>query len=426
MKFNEDSEEIMKLLLPLYEKKIKKGINKSKLTKSKIKTYTSSLKQMFNNIRISYKNIEHLKKNKDYYEPHLEEITSSKKNLPKPSFFNSTHFLQDEIRRYVVEHTKKFLVYKCKMNSRTIYIYFTLFEEDELFGKYDNYVSLMLTWLDFASKYETKKCAETLSIYIYPTPFKKKLPEHANIVMGTEHINSAVTTSCTKNGEVVVFREEEWFKVFIHETFHILGLDFSAMGSDRISTRVKKLFKIESEMLVFETYAEFWAEIINCMFYSFNILQDKKDFKEFNVLFEYCVGFECIFSAFQVMKILNFMGMSYENLYSEDAKSILMRKYLYKEKTNVFAYYVLKLIVMFNFKEFIVWCKKHNKTLIKFNETNDTLNSLYDFIEEHYDDEQLIELIHSVQDYAVDIHGSRDKSKFILFKTMRMSLCNFA
>ena len=32
MKFNEDSEEIMKLLLPLYEKKIKKGINKSKLT----------------------------------------------------------------------------------------------------------------------------------------------------------------------------------------------------------------------------------------------------------------------------------------------------------------------------------------------------------------------------------------------------------
>ena len=125
------------------------------------------------------------------------------------------------------------------------------------------------------------------------------------------------------------------------------------------------------------------------------------------------------------MKILNFMGMSYENLYSEDAKSILMRKYLYKEKTNVFAYYVLKLIVMFNFKEFIVWCKKHNKTLIKFNETNDTLNSLYDFIEEHYDDEQLIELIHSMQNYAVDIHGSTDKSKFILFKTMRMSLCNF-
>ena len=51
MKFNEDSEKIMKLLLPLYEKKIKKGINNSKMTKSRMKTYTSSLKQMFNNIR---------------------------------------------------------------------------------------------------------------------------------------------------------------------------------------------------------------------------------------------------------------------------------------------------------------------------------------------------------------------------------------
>ena len=74
MKFNEDSEKIMKLLLPLYEKKIKKGINNSKMTKSRMKTYTSSLKQMFNNIRTSHKNIEHLKKSKGFYEHYLEEM----------------------------------------------------------------------------------------------------------------------------------------------------------------------------------------------------------------------------------------------------------------------------------------------------------------------------------------------------------------
>ena len=273
MKFNEDSEKIMKLLLPLYEKKIKKGINNSKMTKSRMKTYTSSLKQMFNNIRTSHKNIEHLKKSKGFYEHYLEEIMTSKKNIPKPSFFSSTHFIRDEIRRYVLDNTEKFLVYKCKLNNRKIIIYFTFFEDEIGFVKYDNYVSLMLSWLDIASNYETKNCADTLTIYIYPTPFKKNLPQHANIVIGSEHVNSAVTTSCSKDGEVVVFREEEWFKVFIHETFHILGLDFSSMGSDKLSTRVKRIFKIESEMLVYESYTEFWAETINCMFYSFNMLE---------------------------------------------------------------------------------------------------------------------------------------------------------
>ena len=31
--------------------------------------------------------------------------------------------------------------------------------------------------------------------------------------------------------EIIIFRNEEWFKVFVHETFHLFGVDFSNMSN---------------------------------------------------------------------------------------------------------------------------------------------------------------------------------------------------
>ena len=49
------------------------------------------------------------------------------------------------------------------------------------------------------------------------------------------------------------------------------------------------------------------------------------------------------------------MGISYENLYKTEEVSFVARKYLYKEETNVFSYYIIgsnvanKCIVRFTF-----------------------------------------------------------------------------
>ena len=283
----------------------------------------------------------------------------------------------------------------------------------------------MLTWLYMAYNFKTKNCADKLSIYIYLTPFKKMLPQGTYRTLDSEHVNTAVTTSCTKNGEVVVYRQEEWFKVFIHETFHILGLDFSSMHSERLSTRLKKLFPVESDMLVYEAYTEMWAEVLNCMFYSFKLIDVKKDFEQFNMYFEFCCELERLFSTMQVIKILNYMGLTYKTLYEKDSRSTILRESLYKEKTNVFPYYILKLILMFNYKQFILWCKTNNETLLKFNETHTSLNSFFEFFEKYYDSDAMLSYMNDVFNYMYEMQHKDLDGKLYLFQNMRMTVCNF-
>ena len=55
-------------------------------------------------------------------------------------------------------------------------------------------------------------CAKTLVVYFYLTPAKKTLPRNQGITLDSSNCNSAVTTSCTPNGEILVYRKEEWFK----------------------------------------------------------------------------------------------------------------------------------------------------------------------------------------------------------------------
>ena len=74
------------------------------------------------------------------------------------------------------------------------------------------------------------------------TPFKKKLPENDYEILSPTHCNSAVTTSCIRNGEICIYRKEEFLKVLIHESFHIFGLDFSGLPISRLKKNILKIF----------------------------------------------------------------------------------------------------------------------------------------------------------------------------------------
>ena len=71
-------------------------------------------------------------------------------------------------------------------------------------------------------------------------------------------------------------------------------------------------------------------------------------------------------------KVLKFMGMTYTQLYSRDIEmgNSIVRKYLYREKTNVFAYYIIKTVLLYFHVQFMNWCDIHNGLLlIKFRQT---------------------------------------------------------
>ena len=92
---------------------------------------------------------------------------------------------------------------------------------------------------------------------MYLTPTVKKLPHNKLEILSQDHCNTAVTTACEKEGEILIFREEEWFKVLIHETFHLLCLDFANMPTyilSEFNKKIRQLMPLRSEYNLFDAY----------------------------------------------------------------------------------------------------------------------------------------------------------------------------
>ena len=86
----------------------------------------------------------------------------------------------------------------------------------------------------------------------------------------------------------------------------------------------------------------------------------------------------------QVTKILQFMGLKYENLHGKSEKDKLLRENLYRENSNVFAYFILKTILLNNYKLFISWCVDNNKNLLQFSKKTSSNLSFINLIKENY------------------------------------------
>jgi hypothetical protein len=213
------------------------------------------------------------------------------------------------------------------------------------YNKYAERVFMILYLLRNTSDH----CSQTLNIYCYMTPFKKLLPESRSVVLSSAHINTGVTYQCIKNNDICVYRHEEWFKVLIHELFHAHGVD---MGI----TFTPKHFYINSTVHIGEAYVEFWAVYLNSVIAAYYLAKRDNILQNTTYLFsEYLAKFiraERIFSLIQVNKILRHNNVKYSDLF--------VSKNRYRENTNVFAYFILKSILLFNYYNFMVKTMKHN------------------------------------------------------------------
>jgi hypothetical protein len=244
------------------------------------------------------------------------------------------------------------------------------------------------------------------------TAFEKVLPKDTNvlpkdnsIILNEMNVNTAFTTSCPKvfqDSEIVIFRKEEWFKVFIHETFHNFGLDFSDMNNAAVSKYILSLYRVQSDVNLYECYTEFWAEIINALFSSFFLLLDKdKGDKQNNVikflsLSYYLINQERVNSFIQMIKVLNYMGLDYSDFLSTKQDSIVL---LYREKSNILAYYIIKTVLLNNYPGFLAWCKKNNKYVIQFKKTQENQLKFCDYIRDNYKSKRLLQNIQIVEEY---------------------------
>ena len=171
-----------------------------------------------------------------------------------------------------------------------------------------------------------------------------------------------------------------------------------------------------------ESYCEFWACFMNSIFTAY-YLPNGENMEDFLIYSEYCLAFERLFSLLQMVKILRFMGLTYGNLYEKTDISKKIRNMLYKEETNIFAYYILKSILLFNTGEFLIWCKKNNKNMFAFDETKGNFIKLFNFIKSNYNTKPFLKNINDASKLLGGLkkEGLSDNMR-ILFNTMRMTI----
>lgn len=227
----------------------------------------------------------------------------------------------------------------------------------------------------------------TINLYIYFTHFKKKFTKEKKL--DVENINTAYTLG---NIEIHIFRNEEWFKVLIHEVFHATKLDFSSVNPQNMSTDfIYQLLKLKiDDVRIYESYSETWAVIIHTIYLSFMNTRDKYNSDLIMNKFDKFINHEISWSLLQMNKILKHNNLKYSSLINKSDNT----NYDYTENTYIVSYFIIKMILFFNLNSFIEWCFNVNKG-IKFN-TNE-INSFFKFIYTHHNNETFIKHLNHVE-----------------------------
>jgi len=358
------------------------------------------------------------------------------RTLPKkPSNANSKSF-PNAIQSHVNSEIKNEYIYEFSLGIRIYKVYFyseTPIQQSSLSA----HITRITSWLIFLNSVSSNHCSRELDIYIYLTSLEKRLPTSSSTrktTLDEMNVNTAYTSSCPSRGELVVFRKEEWFKVFVHETFHSFGLDFSGMNCGRVNRMLRELYNVKSDINAFEAYTEFWAEIINVIYCTYFSLTTKQTTRNVLDLVHIYLNIERKNSLLQLVKVLDYMSLDYRTLCDPHPSANELRKMNYAENTNVLSYYIIKCVLINDYVRFIEWCVKNNSvrsnslSFLQFKQTETNLMAFCKYIRENYSTRKLLKNVSSAQDYYQHTiipllsKSSKQKQNYVAF-TLRMSVC---
>ena len=149
-------------------------------------------------------------------------------------------------------------------------------------------------------------------------------------------------------------------------------------------------------------------------------MKNKNDIDEFYSNTEFFINLEKNFAFFQMIKILDFMGLSYNDLYRKTLVSENTRNTQYKENTNILSYYVLTTILLNNYQDFLSWCDTNNTSLLNFKKTPTHINNFCAFIEKKYKTKNMLDGIKCIEKI---FYNMKNKNNIYLLENLRMTIC---
>ena len=345
-------------------------------------------------------------------------------SIPKGNTYSN---IPENFIQIIESSLKQHQVYKMHIGSRTITLAFYA-ENNKSYShkKWTEYVKKIYIWLTCISQLASPQCVKNLTVYIYLTQEKKRLPDNPSVVLGRDNANTGFTTSCTTDTEIHLYREEEWFKVFIHETIHSYGLDFSTMNNSSANAQIQKIFGVSYNVRLYESYTEYWAEIVHLCFLShFHMIQTPKmeNINNYIKHIKDMITYEITYSLLQCVKVLSHNGLTYDDILHRVIQGDNSEKtYVspvpsqnhkvsekYKEDTPLFSYYVIKSILLFFSNEFIEWTMINNRGSFNFQKTPGNIDSYIQFIKKYAKHPKYVKTMKKIEER---LNISKQKSVF--------------
>jgi len=361
--------------------------------------------------------------NKKWISSPIRTISSS--DFTKPSDY---HSIPITIRSYLEDGNKYQKQVRFKLKGKEYNIFLLKPVQDfnnanmrKTESFFEQALMKMYMWLDIIHSYAGVGCSDEMSVHIYFTDHKKSFSNGPNIVpLGEMHVNTAFTTSCMPTTTINIYREEEWFKVFIHETFHNLGLDFSSFDMTETNKRVLDLYPISAPpggVRLYESYCEMWAEMLHTLFFAFLKTREKTNEELILTKFEKMFKLEAQFSVFQCVKILDYYGLTYAELIKTNCEMSKKARKKYSEKSHILSYYVVKAALITQPNAFLEWCINNTRNGIAFIHTQEHINDYTRLVEHTYMNSLLLHYVQEIEKWF-----KKNKRKSMVCTNLRMTL----
>ena len=349
----------------------------------------------------------------------------------------SSAYIDSELINFILTNSKcKIVTYKNIINGKTYMFDFIIYNNEISITNLDLIVEKMLLVLQLIIAISRNETRNGQHVTFFLTPFQKKLNLNNNAILGAKNVNSGFTYPYLVNGVTFIYRKEEFFKVFIHESIHYYGIDKALHKQLNSNINYKKfinLFNIGTEYIakigINEGLTEYWTFIIYLTALSF-----KKSITLANFIYEFerLYKLELLHIIFQVVKILNYNKLTYSQFLANSSANSSNK---YKETSHIFSYYIVKTLLVYNHENmlksniFDMNFSFSNKLNITLKSDVNSINTLFMNLLSYASDAGFINIINKVTNYftnftnynRTNIH-SLYKRKIILNNLMMM--CN--
>jgi hypothetical protein len=260
--------------------------------------------------------------------------------------------------KYIIQYNIQYL----DIQSFSVYFYVTSKPTKKVINEYNQRIYILINTISFFNIFLQHKNSNKKTkynhqkIYFFMTSLKKELPKHIT-QLEQYHVNTGYTAPHKGHSDIVIYRKEEWYKVFVHEYVHNHHLDSSHLNYSFMKLS-KKMYNINNNILFSEAMAEIWALSVNILmvsylFKKYNMFTELREILPRNHttmgvddIFQYLLNIEIYFSIIQTRKILRYLNTNYSQLFDK-SQSIN----IHNENTNICSYYFIKTIYIYFYFE---------------------------------------------------------------------------